>query len=247
MWRSKTRLHAPPKQSSKRTYETPRGNLPRASRRRARIRESRRACSGSRDATRPHRSDCRSVAAMLRGRRGMARSQCFDAAALSLRCLRDALSMLLRCKPLRTRITRARARRWYRAATDAGVAEHRARRRACVPGRVCKACRARAGVRGARVSKRAAALRGARRSRIGASPAKPLSMRLLRKREGARQSFSQSPRTRSAACHRYAGLCVKAAARAFSDGAARGVREHAWWVPTPACVRRVLMSSATSS
>ncbi|SOY50655.1 hypothetical protein CBM2589_B230054 [Cupriavidus taiwanensis] len=187
------------------------------------------------------------VAAMLRCRRGLARSQRFDAAAMSLRCLRNALSMLLRCKPLRARITLARARRWRRAATDAGVAGHRARRCACAPGRVCKACRARAGVGGARVSKRAAAPRGARRSRIGASPAKPLSMRLFRKCEGARQSVSQAPRARCAACHRYAGLCVKAAARALSAGAARGVRERAWWVSTRACVRRVCMSSATSS
>ena len=101
---------------------------------------------------------------MLRCRRALARSQRFDAAAMSLRCLRDALPMLRRCKPLRARITLARVRRWCRVATGAGVVEHRARCRACVPGRVCKACRARTGdARRARVE---ACRRTARRASI---------------------------------------------------------------------------------
>lgn len=133
-------------------------------------------------------------------------------------CPCDAFAMLRRCKPLRARITRARARRWCRTATDAGVAEHRARRGTCVPGRVCKACRARAGVCVSHVSKRAAAELGARRSRLGASPAKPLSMRLFGKCEDTRQRCSWSSRARCAACHRYARRCVKAAARAVSEG-----------------------------
>ncbi|WP_181925790.1 hypothetical protein [Cupriavidus taiwanensis] len=79
----------------------------------------------------------------------------------------------------------------------------------------------------ARVSKRAAAQLDARRSRVGASPAKPLSMRLFGKCEDTRQSFSLSSRACCAACHRYARRCVKAAARAVSEAASRSVRERA--------------------
>ena len=88
----------------------------------------------------------------------------------TLQCLRDALAMLRRCKPLRARITLAHVRRWCRAAIDAGVVEHWPRRGVRVPGRVCKACRARTGVHVARVSKHAAARREWCRPRFGHRP-----------------------------------------------------------------------------
>lgn len=216
----------PLKQSSKRTYDAPGGTLPRASRRCQCFGKARRAlpnapdCAARRDliaATAGVLPRCFAVVAAWRDRN----------ASMPPRCLRAALAMLLRCKPLRARITLSHARRWCRAATDAGVVEHWPRCGARVPRRVCKACRARAGVRVARVSKLADARLEACRPRFGASPAKPLSMRLFGKCDDARQSPSQSSRARCVACHRYARRCVKAAARAVIEGGSRSVRERA--------------------